>query len=79
MQGRVGRRRRLTPLRALVLVAVLAVALVGAFGVWYVLFRESGPPPIGPGAPVIPAGAVSTHRVVASPAVTPHIGATTAP
>jgi hypothetical protein len=43
-----------------ILVAIVVLAVVaGAFAVWYVFFRPAGPPPVGPGAPVIPEGAVS--------------------
>ena len=47
-----GTRRRW--LRALVILVVALVILVVVAGVWYVLFRPAGPPPIGPGAPTIP-------------------------
>jgi hypothetical protein len=47
-----GTRRRW--LLALVILVVVLAILVVAAGVWYVLFRPAGPPPIGPGAPTIP-------------------------
>jgi hypothetical protein len=50
---------------------VLVVLVVaGAFAVWYIFFRPAGPPPIGPGAPIIPPGAVSTPRPSSAPAPT---------
>jgi len=44
-----------------VLLVILVVAiLVAALATWYVFFRPAGPPPIGPGAPIIPIGARSS-------------------
>jgi len=43
----------------LILVAVLVVAVVvTALVVWYFFFRPAGPPPIGPGAPIIPGASI---------------------
>jgi hypothetical protein len=47
-----GTRRRW--LCVLTIIVVVLVILAVAAGVWYVLFRPAGPPPIGPGAPTIP-------------------------
>jgi hypothetical protein len=45
----------------LILVGLLVVlAIVGLVAlVWYIFLRPAGPPPLGPGAPVIPQGSLS--------------------
>ena len=53
--------RRLTALGVIaVLIGIVAIVAL----VWYIVLRPAGPPPIGPGAPVIPEGA-SAGQVVA--------------
>ena len=50
------RSRRLRMLVGLLaIVAVIGTSLL----LWYIFFRPAGPPPIGPGAPVIPEGSLS--------------------
>ncbi len=52
--GTPGRPRR--PLRRFVIVLALAgVIAVGAGSAWFLFLRPSGPPPVGPSAPAIPA------------------------
>ncbi|HKZ90701.1 MAG TPA: hypothetical protein VJZ50_01050 [Candidatus Limnocylindrales bacterium] len=61
-----GRRTRV------VMLALFAVAILVAAGtVWYFFFRPAGPPPVGPGAPVIPPGAVSTISASPGPSFSP--------
>jgi len=50
-------RRSLPILRILAVLAALAV-LVGAYGIWYLFFRPSGPPPVG--ASSVPAASLSS-------------------
>jgi hypothetical protein len=50
-------RRSLPILRILAVLAALAV-LAGAYGIWYLFFRPSGPPPVG--ASNVPAASLSS-------------------
>jgi hypothetical protein len=53
-------------IRLVALAILLAVVLVGALTIWYIFLRPAGPPPVGPGAPVIPTGAVSPAAATAA-------------
>jgi hypothetical protein len=62
--GSTSRARRLQ----VIVIGLLAVAvLAGAFAIWYVFFRPAGPAALEPGAPVIPAGAVTTAPATLAP------------
>ena len=69
---RSGRARRLGSRRVRLLVALLALVAIIALSllVWYIFFRPAGPPPIGPGAPVIPEGWLPGQVVLAVIALT---------
>jgi len=62
-------------IRTILLALVVAAIVAAGFGVWYILFRPGGPPPIGTGAPVIPgastpgpsSGSTTTPTVTAAP------------
>ena len=44
----------------MVIIAVLVAAvMVTALVVWFFLFRPAGPPPLGPGAPLIPGASIA--------------------
>lgn len=49
-RGVLGSRR----VRLLLVAIVVGVIALAALAVWYVFLRPAGPPPVGPGAPVIP-------------------------
>ena len=61
--ARASRRSRWL-LAALAVVAVVSVIAMAAL-VWYILFRPAGPPPIEPGAPLIPESWLSGPAVLA--------------
>lgn len=64
-RGKRRSRRLLAIVVAIVLIAMAGLALL----IWYIFFRPAGPPPIGPGAPVIPeasaTGLISTLITIA--------------
>lgn len=45
---------------------LMLVVLAGAAGVWYVFFRDSGPPPVGTNAPAIPGASIPAATPSAS-------------
>ncbi|MFN8620289.1 MAG: hypothetical protein U0869_22180 [Chloroflexota bacterium] len=40
--------------RALIIAIVVVLAILVALTIWYFFLRNDSPPPIGPGAPLIP-------------------------
>jgi hypothetical protein len=62
-RGRTARRRWLRGIFAVVVTVLLLAAI---FAIWYVFLRPAGPPPVGPGAPVIPSDAVSSATATAT-------------
>lgn len=64
-------------IRTILLALVVAALIVGAMGVWFVLFRPAGPAPVGSAAPVIPGTSASPPTsaqpttTVATPVPTP--------
>jgi polyisoprenoid-binding protein YceI len=70
-------------IRTLLLTILVAAVMVGGFGVWYILFRPAGPPPLGTGAPVIPGQgtppASGAAVATASPGITVTPPTSTAP
>ncbi len=65
-------------IRTTLLALVVAALILGGLGVWYVLFRPPGPPPIGTGAPVIP-GSSATSSAAASTNPSPSDAPASAP
>jgi polyisoprenoid-binding protein YceI len=67
-------------LRIAVAAILLAIVAAGAFGLWYVFLRPSGPAAVGDTSLVVPSAAASPSAAVgASPGVDPSAAASSAP
>jgi polyisoprenoid-binding protein YceI len=67
-------------LRIAVAAILLAIVAAGAFGLWYVFLRPSGPAAVGDTSLVVPSAAASSSAAVgASTGVDPSAGASSAP
>jgi polyisoprenoid-binding protein YceI len=65
-----GSRSAANVLRIGVAVVVLAIVAAGAFGLWYIFLRPSGPAAVGDAALVVPSKAAATSSAGASSAAT---------
>jgi polyisoprenoid-binding protein YceI len=65
-----GSRSAANVLRIGVAVVVLAIVAAGAFGLWYIFLRPSGPAAVGDAALVVPSRAAATSSAGASSAAT---------